>query len=167
MEELASTTGNIYGVYDMNGGAWEYTMAYITSGHEYLTTYGGSFASADSDEGNTSYRATSTKYATAYPQGISTTIEVGIETGYTYWNTTYGDAIAEVSIGNPNTTTSCLTIYEDTIEFDKNTDAISSREPFFPRGGDYGAGSTEGVFGTIDNSGGGYNGTYSYRVVLI
>ena len=28
---LASTTGNIYGVYDMSGGAWEYTMANIVS----------------------------------------------------------------------------------------------------------------------------------------
>ena len=28
---LASTTGNIYGVYDMSGGAWEYTMSNIVS----------------------------------------------------------------------------------------------------------------------------------------
>ncbi len=27
----ASTTGNIYGVYDMSGGAWEYVMGYLTT----------------------------------------------------------------------------------------------------------------------------------------
>ena len=28
-----STTGNVYGVYDMSGGAWEYTAAYVGSGN--------------------------------------------------------------------------------------------------------------------------------------
>lgn len=29
----ASTTGNIYGVYDMVGGLWEYTASYVSNGH--------------------------------------------------------------------------------------------------------------------------------------
>ena len=39
--QLASTTGNIYGVYDMSGGAWEYTMANSVSidGKEMLTGF--------------------------------------------------------------------------------------------------------------------------------
>jgi hypothetical protein len=33
----ASTTGNIYGVYDMSGGAWEYTSSYVDSAPANLT----------------------------------------------------------------------------------------------------------------------------------
>jgi hypothetical protein len=38
--ELASTTGNIYGVYDMSGGAWEYVMGdIVTSGNVPMVGY--------------------------------------------------------------------------------------------------------------------------------
>ena len=30
IEYLASTTGNISGIYDINGGAWEYMASYVT-----------------------------------------------------------------------------------------------------------------------------------------
>jgi type II secretory pathway pseudopilin PulG len=36
----ASTTGNIYGVYDMAGGAWEFVAGYIDNGNSNLGTYG-------------------------------------------------------------------------------------------------------------------------------
>jgi hypothetical protein len=36
----ASTTGNVYGVYDMSGGAWEYVAAFIDNGSDSLGTYG-------------------------------------------------------------------------------------------------------------------------------
>jgi Tfp pilus assembly protein PilE len=36
----ASTTGNVYGIYDMSGGAGEFTSAYVNNGHVNLTTYG-------------------------------------------------------------------------------------------------------------------------------
>ena len=39
---LASTTGNTTGVYDMNGGAWEYVAAYINNGNGNLNN-GGSY----------------------------------------------------------------------------------------------------------------------------
>ena len=35
---LASTTGNTTGVYDMNGGAWEYVAAYIDNGNSILNS---------------------------------------------------------------------------------------------------------------------------------
>ena len=35
-----STTGNVTGVYDMNGGAWEYVAAYWDNGNNSLKTYG-------------------------------------------------------------------------------------------------------------------------------
>ena len=62
--ELGSTTGNIYGVYDMNGGAWERVAAWDTlSTSGYITSYGSSFASKN---------GSSTKYATAYENGTGT-----------------------------------------------------------------------------------------------
>ena len=38
--EYASTTGNVYGVYDMAGGAWERVAAYLDNKNSYLNTYG-------------------------------------------------------------------------------------------------------------------------------
>ena len=32
MNKVASTTGNIYGVYDMSGGSWEYVMGIYNNG---------------------------------------------------------------------------------------------------------------------------------------
>jgi hypothetical protein len=43
----ASTTGNIYGVYDMSGGAFEYTAAYINNNHANLTANGNSVYTSD------------------------------------------------------------------------------------------------------------------------
>jgi hypothetical protein len=36
----ASTTGNVYGVYDMAGGAWERTAALLNNGNENISLYG-------------------------------------------------------------------------------------------------------------------------------
>ncbi len=36
----ASTTGNIYGIYDMSGGAWEMTASVLNNGNSYIGTYG-------------------------------------------------------------------------------------------------------------------------------
>ena len=38
--ELASTTGTIYGIYDMSGGTWERSAAIANNGNEKLNTYG-------------------------------------------------------------------------------------------------------------------------------
>ena len=37
---LASTTGNVYGIYDMAGGNWERVAGYLDNGNTYLGTYG-------------------------------------------------------------------------------------------------------------------------------
>ena len=37
---LASTTGNIYGIYDMNGGAWERVATYLDNNNGNLNSYG-------------------------------------------------------------------------------------------------------------------------------
>ena len=45
---LASTTGNVYGVYDMSGGSWEYVMGNMSSTADTYTFYnsGAGFASS-------------------------------------------------------------------------------------------------------------------------
>ena len=43
----ASTTGTVYGVYDMSGGAWEYVAAYVDNGDSNLTSYGSSLVNGD------------------------------------------------------------------------------------------------------------------------
>ena len=47
---LASTTGNVYGVYDMAGGAWERVAFYLNNGNEHLGTYGKTTTLATSEE---------------------------------------------------------------------------------------------------------------------
>ena len=44
--KIASTTGNIYGIYDISGGLPEYTAAYLNNGHTDLITYGSNLVSA-------------------------------------------------------------------------------------------------------------------------
>ena len=151
---LASTTGNIYGVYDMNGSSSEYIMAYITSGYQYLLEYGSSFAKSDSEDGNTSYRAESTKYATAYPQGEANSSKVGIEEGYIYWNTIYGDGVAETSIGEPDSEENGTAFNDDFIEFDRNG---SDYSPFFLRGGIFIISDATGADAEIE----------AFRIVLV
>ena len=71
---LASSTGNIYGIYDLSGGAYEYVAGYYNgSTSTNLTDYGDSFASKG---------GTSTKYATAYT-GITP------KSNYKYGDATY------------------------------------------------------------------------------
>ena len=68
-----STTGNIYGIYDMRGGAHEYVASYYSGSTSYnLTNNGGSFASQNgpSDEFSTAY--TGTNASSAYKYGDAT-----------------------------------------------------------------------------------------------
>ena len=68
---LASSTGNVYGIYDMSGGKYELVASYY-NGSSNLAN-GNSFASSD---------GTSTKYATAY---TNTTVN----SAYKYGDATY------------------------------------------------------------------------------
>ena len=55
----ASTTGNVYGVYDMSGADWEIVTAYVNNGHGNLATNGSSLINAASKYKNV-YTATDT-----------------------------------------------------------------------------------------------------------
>jgi hypothetical protein len=107
----ASTTGNIYGVYDMNGGSWEHTAAYINNGNSNLTTYGLSLVNADD------------KYKDIYLKGTNDTRSLN----YNANSNKKGDAVYETSISGDNSTS----WYGD---FSYMPISI---HPFFERGGVY------------------------------
>lgn len=77
----ASTTKNVYGVYDMSGGAWDYVAGYTTQFAESGLLVG--------DEYNNEYFK---KYADLYDEDVST--------GYTF--SKYGDAVYETSLHGNN-----------------------------------------------------------------
>jgi type II secretory pathway pseudopilin PulG len=61
---LASTTGNIYGIYDMSGGVMEHSATYYSQATtSNLTTYGGSFIY---EEDGVTISTTGTRIVTAY-----------------------------------------------------------------------------------------------------
>ena len=153
---LASTTGNIYGVYDMSGGTWEYVSGYITSGCNELNA-GSSFTSMEVGD-NATFQARSIPYATAYPQGNSTKNLAGIETAYDDWDTVYGDAIYETSQREQQKAWN-----NELAEFDD----MSNGEPFFYRGGGYTRGSSAGIFYFSDGQGReASNATYRLAMIV-
>ena len=134
----ASTTGNIYGVYDMSGGIWERVAAYVNNGHRNLTTNGSSLVNAASKYKNV-YTATATD---------GTDTQEGNYELSTPANGCYGDAIYETSGW-----------YNDYSTFPRDAGT------FFSRGGGYDKSSGSGVFSFTYTDGGPYSGD-GFRVVV-
>ena len=136
-----STTGNVWGVYDMSGGAWEYVAAYVDNGNANLTKYGASLVnSSDARTKNVYTKASSDSYENNYQQNKGV----------------YGDAVYETSTSGSGTTS----WYSDYSIFPY------ASFPFFVRGGSYNIGSNAGVF-SFDNLTGNSGGYYSFRPVLV
>ena len=140
---LASTTGNISGVYDMNGGTWEYVSAYITGnpGSSGFTT--ATLANYDSKYFDT-YNASSNVTSYQYRILGDATGEMGPFKSYPD-----GDNVSKYH----------STWYNDLSVF------IESASAWFDRGGIYTSGSVVGVF-----SFGKYTGAthkdITYRIIL-
>ncbi len=98
----ASSTGTIYGIYDLSGGTLERTAAYIANENENIKKYGESIAY----DGNI-LKTASTKYTTAYPFNVSTdntgivnndtNLNAATTNNYTKNTLIYGDSIRETS----------------------------------------------------------------------
>ncbi len=132
-----STTGNVYGVYDMSGGAWEYVMGNMVNSS-------GSFYSSNA--------------------GFSSAPNAKYYDKYTYssdWSThsrgKLGDATKETLKSYGNSTGGW---YDDYAYF------VISGSSWFRRGGYYNNGSSAGVF-AFDSNDGYANGGISARAVLI
>ena len=134
---LASTTGNIYGVYDMSGGAWEYVMGNMVnrSGTFYPSSAG--FSSAPN-----------AKYYDKYTYSTSSS---------NHGRGKLGDATKETSSSFGGSTGGW---YSDYAFF------VYSSDSWFIRGGSYLNRSSAGVF-DFDSNTGGAIGSSSARAVLI
>ena len=140
---LASTTGNISGVYDMSGGAHEYVSAYLT----------GSLGSSGFDMA--SIANFDAKYFDLY--NASTSSE-------TYQNRILGDATGEMGpffkyYDGDNELRNHNSWYDDFSYF------INSSVPWLHRGGGYYNGSIASQFNFSRNTGG-TNYLLSFRIVL-
>ena len=99
---VASSTGNMTGVYDLSGGLWERTASYVANNHKYLLAYGESIA-----YNGDVLKTTSTKYTMVYPHDSSVDNNTKTDTSenlnaannanYAKNTKIYGDAIRESS----------------------------------------------------------------------
>ena len=137
----ASTTGTVYGVYDMSGGAHEYVAAYVDNGDSNLTSYGSSLVNGDAKTKN------------VYSKGSSDSRD----NNYSANSGKYGDAVYETS-ANGNSSSSSW--YGDCSNFPYTSG------PFFERGGNYNNGTGAGVFYFSNSNGISYGGD-SFRPVLV
>ena len=136
----ASTTGTVYGVYDMSGGAWEYVAGYVNNGNGNLTSYGSILVNGDAKTKNVYSKASSDSY----------------ENNYNANSSKYGDAVYETSTNGSGSTS----WYGDYSYFPDTS------YPFFVRGGYYAIGSFAGVFYFSSNGGVSYS-VISFRPVLV
>ena len=139
--QKASTTRNIYGIYDMSGGAWEYMANYL--------------GSATGNEFVPNFLKIKSKYQTQYAGTGATDSTVDRTKNYEANKEKYGDAIWETSNG-------CDGQYSWNADYSTFPDASY---PFFIRGGDYVNGSPAGPFYFSGGSGRGSD-QYSFRIVL-
>ena len=117
----ASTTGTVYGIYDMNGGSWEFVAAYVDNENSNLMRYGSSLVNGEGKKKN------------VYANGSGDTRQAN----YNVNDSKYGDAVYETS---SEYETSNGSWYADCSNFPY------SNLPFFLRGGGYSNSSTSGVF---------------------
>ena len=151
--QKASTTRNMYGVYDFSGGTWERTAGYIANGNGNLKAYGASVA-YDGDK----LKTESTKYTTVYPHGQedNANIDNSSKINYPTNKYIYGDGIRETSTGGTGTTS-------------WNSDYSyfpALYYPFTDRGGYYWNGSNAGLF-CFHRYDGGSNYYNGFRPVLV
>ena len=86
---LASTTGNVYGVYDMSGGTEEYVMGNMSSSNGTSYTY-----NAKSAGTNFTYSIDNAKYLTSYAYGTAENDQTAYNRGR------LGDATSEVVLSS-------------------------------------------------------------------
>ncbi len=143
----ASTTGNMYGIYDMIGCTWERTIGYIYNGSANLETYGASVISG---------KDKSTKYATVYPYSdVGNNDNEKGESNYILNDKIYGDSIRETSESGKGTTS-----------WNNGYSYFPGGDPFFGRGGLYGDGNNADL-SAFGRGNGNAHWTYGFRSVLV
>ena len=143
--KLASTTGNLYGVYDMNGGASEYVAGYLYDTSEELSDlYAHELLSNKS----------SNKYYTVYKSEKND--KLSANKNYLANENRYGDATIETSKKGTGYTS----------WFGETSAYILSEAGFFLRSGAYNRLTYSGIFDFNCHSGHAF-GNYSFRCAII
>ena len=150
----ASSTGNITGIYDLSGGAFEYVAAYNNK------------QDSNNDITNNGWTdltptTVSDEYATQYNNNINPEVYNGIKV-YTVGKT--GDATKEVYAAKDVTSGSKTTKRN---WFDDSSFFVYSSGPFFVRGGGYSGRVGAGVFASTYYKGAADSSNLSFRVVLV
>ena len=136
----ASTTGTVYGIYDMSGCSWEYTAAYVANDNGSLTSNGASLVNG-----------------VAYTKDVYTKGSLDdMQTNYAAAASKYGDAVYETS-SNVNGRYSWYGVLAR-IPYSTN--------PFFFHGGYYGNTSAAGLF-CFGSYNGSAASSYGFRPVLV
>jgi len=166
----ASTTGNITGVYDMSGGAWEYVMGVIIDETENLV-------SGKNNKYNSGFNGTLTCPTCDEDTSGKTSITDGYEWPEAKYYDTYsyqtndqhyerkilGDATGEMG---PFGTGTYLTQSRAIGSWYTNVDVfVYSDSPWFSRGAWIGDGINAGIFAFLGNGGHSYGGG-GFRIVL-
>ena len=168
----ASTTGNISGIYDMSGGAWEYVMGVIedASGnpmsgrHEaWNSGFNGTYG-CPTCESHTSLSKTNgiefptdTRYYDLY---VPNSTALNDDTWYKYGNGHLGDGNKEIAISKTNSSSGDRGLwYQDYARFP------TAAHPWVTRGGGFDDGAGAGVFDFARDYGSA-NSYVGFRVVL-
>ena len=104
--ELASTTGTIYGIYDMSGGTWERSASLVNNGNSRLNEFGSSLMYSLKDGKSSEYVTIYETDTSVDNTGVSWTDENLLKTNEANYkkNTKYGDAIKETSTAGTGNT---------------------------------------------------------------
>ena len=150
---LASTTGNITGIYDMSGGAWEYVMGVMKDANGNLMS--GYNSSQNSGFNGTLYDGSSYTNGIDFPDSKYYDVYNYNSNRSNYSQRILGDATGEMGPFQGYRSS----WYNDASYF------VNSSDPWFYRGGGYYNGSDAGAFYFI-YSYGHADGYVSFRLVL-
>ena len=156
--ELASTTGTIYGIYDMSGGTWERSASLVNNGNSRLNEFGSSLMYSLKDGKSSEYVTVYETDTSVDNTGVSWTYENLLKTNEANYkkNTKYGDAIKETSTaGTGNTSWNGDCSY-----------FAGLYDPFFRRGGGCWDRSGAGLFSFVRADGGSHYNS-GFRSVLV
>ena len=143
----SSTTGNIYGIYDLSGGHFERIASYINNGNDLLNQ--GTSVVIGQDK--------STKYATVYPYSdVGNTEDEKSEANYMLNDKIYGDSIRETSTKGSG----------DNGWYTDNSSYPRTDAPFFYRGGSYYEDAAAGI-STFRRNNGQTHWHNGFRSVLV
>ena len=160
---LASTTGNITGIYDMSGGSWEYVMGVLedSNGNLYSgqnSTYNSGFKGLYGNSGGSNTSGLDFPDKKYYDSYVSSDA-VGTDNWYKYTSGKLGDATKEIANTKTNSSNNKGLWFNDYAYF------VSPMYPFFIRGGGWNDDSIAGVL-DFDHGTGHSNGGVSSRLVL-